>query len=328
MGFLDNSGDIILDAFLTDTGRLRLAKGDGSFKIDKFALGDDEIDYALYDKNHASGSAYYDLTILQTPVLEAFTNNMTSMKSRLITVNNNSLLYLPVIKLFVESGGSQLNPNGSFVVPVDEKSIDTGFGGFLGNGILNGYIPSNDGNFIELHQGLDTEEKPKEEAMAPSLVESQYIIQIDGRLGTIFPDASNSIASAAAAGTAGGTSVPSAATAAYTDDDGILNYYFSSGTTSRGYVNNLGAVVASSIRGPRGTKISFRIGASPDLRNSEFLFDQLGSSGTATIENSYDAGEDLDPAANAYKFIDSTVRISGINTGFSVDIPLRFVKVT
>ena len=33
MGFLDNSGDIILDAVLTDVGRRRLAKGDGSFGI-------------------------------------------------------------------------------------------------------------------------------------------------------------------------------------------------------------------------------------------------------------------------------------------------------
>jgi len=43
MAFLDNSGDIILDAVLTDTGRLRLAQGDGSFKISKFAIGDDEL---------------------------------------------------------------------------------------------------------------------------------------------------------------------------------------------------------------------------------------------------------------------------------------------
>ena len=76
MGFLDNSGDIILDAVLTDLGRKRLAEG--NFQITKFALGDDEIDYGLYDKNHPSGSAYYDLEILQTPVLEAFTNNMSS----------------------------------------------------------------------------------------------------------------------------------------------------------------------------------------------------------------------------------------------------------
>ena len=71
MAFLDNSGDIILDAVLTETGRRRMAQG--NFRIVKFGIGDDEIDYSLYDKNHASGSAYYDLEILQTPVFEAFT---------------------------------------------------------------------------------------------------------------------------------------------------------------------------------------------------------------------------------------------------------------
>ena len=67
MAFLDNSGDIILDAVLTDTGRFRLAKGDGSFKIAKFALGDDEVNYELYNRTHSSGSAYYDLEILRAP---------------------------------------------------------------------------------------------------------------------------------------------------------------------------------------------------------------------------------------------------------------------
>ena len=79
MAFLKNDGDIIMDAVLTDTGRMRLAKGDGSFKIVKFACGDDEIDYSLYDKNHASGSPYYDVEILSTPILEAFTNNTSTM---------------------------------------------------------------------------------------------------------------------------------------------------------------------------------------------------------------------------------------------------------
>ena len=35
MGFLDNSGDIILDAVLTDLGRKRLAEGNGRFNITK-----------------------------------------------------------------------------------------------------------------------------------------------------------------------------------------------------------------------------------------------------------------------------------------------------
>ena len=53
MAFLDNSGDIILDAVLTETGRRRMANG--NFSISKFALSDDEIDYALYQVNHPSG---------------------------------------------------------------------------------------------------------------------------------------------------------------------------------------------------------------------------------------------------------------------------------
>ena len=47
--FLDNSGDIILDAVLTDVGRQRLARADGSFRITSFSFGDDEINYSLYD---------------------------------------------------------------------------------------------------------------------------------------------------------------------------------------------------------------------------------------------------------------------------------------
>ena len=49
MGFLDNSGDIILDAVLTDAGRKRLAEGNGSFRIAKYAFADDEINYGNYD---------------------------------------------------------------------------------------------------------------------------------------------------------------------------------------------------------------------------------------------------------------------------------------
>lgn len=326
MGFLDNSGDIILDAVLTDTGRMRLAKGDGSFKVDKFALSDDEIDYGLYDKNNTSGSAYYDLSILQTPVLESFTNNMSSMKSRLLTINDNDLLYLPVIRLFTQSGiGSEQNANGFFVVPVDKTTVDTGFGGSLGAGILNGYRPADDPARIETNQGLNTTELAKEDPLSDQLVENQYIIQIDNRLGQIFPSADN-VTSVTSTNAASNIQL-SPATFAFLDDDGIANYYFVGGDQGRGYVNNLRSTEASSISGPRGTKLSFRIGASLELRNSSFLFEQLGTQGTATITNSSTSGNNLVPGTNAYKFIDSTIRVAGVNTGYSLDIPVRFVKL-
>ena len=64
MAFLDNSGDIILDAVLTDAGRQRMARGE--FKIVKFALGDEEINYELFNGTHPSGSAFSDLQIMQS----------------------------------------------------------------------------------------------------------------------------------------------------------------------------------------------------------------------------------------------------------------------
>jgi len=111
MAFLDNSGDILLDAVLTDTGRFRMARGD--FRISKFALADDEIDYSLYNKNHPSGSAYYDLEVLRTPLLEAFTNNTSTMKSKLISITRTNILHMPVLKL--QNGGSTRSERSDLV---------------------------------------------------------------------------------------------------------------------------------------------------------------------------------------------------------------------
>jgi hypothetical protein len=96
MAFLDNSGDIILDAALTDIGRKRMAAG--NFSITKFGLGDDEINYQLYNKNHPSGSAYYDLEILQTPVLQAATATNANINHGLLDMANLNILYMPAIK--------------------------------------------------------------------------------------------------------------------------------------------------------------------------------------------------------------------------------------
>ena len=109
MAFLDNSGDIILDAVLTDTGRL---------------LGDDEINYELYDKNHPSGSAYYDVEILQSPVLEAFTNNTSVLKSKLLSVSRTNLLYLPEIRNNATDGIAQNSSNNIVSIAVDQSTVD------------------------------------------------------------------------------------------------------------------------------------------------------------------------------------------------------------
>ena len=104
MSFLDNSGDIILDAVLTDTGRRQLARGDGSFRIVKFAFGDDEVNYELYATGAAGANR--DLDILQSPVFEAFTNNTSILKSKLLSISRTNLLYLPEVKHNTTAGNA------------------------------------------------------------------------------------------------------------------------------------------------------------------------------------------------------------------------------
>jgi hypothetical protein len=315
MGFLDNSGDIILDAVLTDLGRKRLAEGNGRFKITKFALGDDEIDYGLYDKNHPSGSSYYDLNILQTPVLESFTNNMSSMKSRLLSYSRSDLLYLPVILTNTDLQPF-LSGLSSYVVLVDETTVDAltpTNGSSLDDGLLNGYRPDQGARYVAADQGLDTTEVSNQQTLADidsTLVETQYFVQIDNRLGQL--QSRGSLAEGQNA-----RIQPSSI-----DDDNIATYIFSTNDNT-GIISSPGAGAASSINGPLGTRVQFKIAASLDLRTSTFLFNQLGSAGTSNITS----GTNTLLAAN-YRFIYSTVRISGVSTGYTLDVPVRFVKKT
>jgi len=306
MAFLDNSGDIILDAVLTDTGRMRLARGDGSFKIVKFALGDDEINYELYNKDDTRGSAYYDLEVMQTPVLEAFTDNAASMKSKLISIPRNNLLYLPLIKLNTTYDSSTAkHSTGYFLIAVDTDSetelFDDGAGSTI-NGVLMGETPTRSGNRIRLDQGLDTTEISPARSLDPLLVETQYMVEIDNRLGSIVEKVDGVKASVS-----------------FIDDDSLATYYLSRGTDSEYVADIQDTAVGTadgSIKGPRGTKLVFKVQASLELNTSDHLFDTIGGTESLTGVT----------GANSYKIINSNIRVTGVNTGYRIDIPVKFVK--
>lgn len=96
MGFLDHSaGNIILDAVLTDEGRKALAAG--NFSVTKFALGDDEVNYGIIKKyGTALGKEKIEKN---TPIFEAFTNQSSGQKYKLISISNPNLIYLPKLSL-------------------------------------------------------------------------------------------------------------------------------------------------------------------------------------------------------------------------------------
>jgi hypothetical protein len=364
MAFLDNSGDIILDAVLTDTGRLRLAQGDGSFKISKFALGDDEINYSLYNKNHASGSAFYDLEVLQTPVLEAFTNNTSNLKTKLVSISRTNVLYMPVLKLNENSkvtGGGSLQQGDSrtwsragnatyfndvskakFYVAVDKKTQDALLTGRDASneespttltGLIEGFTGgANEKSLVRIDQGLDTNEISPNLGLDTDLLETAFIVEMDYRLGRIKPPNSNNVAPVN-----------------FIDDDNIATYYLTS-QGADGYINPKGSPAAASknndgvtkakgdltewspqvFDGPRGNTFQFRVQASQELNSSTYLFTQLGSSETISTTAGNILGLEVDDklvSAGTIYYIDSTVRVVGANTGYRLDVPIRYVKI-
>jgi len=88
MGYLNNTTRV-LDAILTKKGREILSSGGsggiGSFEVTKFALGDDEIDYGLWDTTHTQGSTYYGAVLDNLPALEPFNDPSEIMKYKLVT---------------------------------------------------------------------------------------------------------------------------------------------------------------------------------------------------------------------------------------------------
>jgi len=299
MAFLDNSGDIILDAVLTDTGRMRLAKGDGSFKITKFALGDDEINYGLYDYNNPSGSAYYDLQIMQTPTLEAFTNNTSQLHSKIVSIPRTNLLYLPILKINQAENVNQLVPSvGVFYVGADDTTMDK-----LGDitGLINGSDPSEAGSWVRIDQGLDTTEVSPNRKLDADLVETQYLIEMDARFGQLI-----------------NTTGLTLATVSYIDDDQVASYYLSLGTDASFVEDNTSIKsigdggVSQTIAGPRGTILSFKAQSSLDLVSSTYYFTLLGSETTI--------------GSHIYYMIDTNIRVTGVTTGYRLDLPVRYLK--
>ena len=98
MGYLNNTS-VTIDAILTNKGRELLSKGDGAFNITQFALADDEVDYTLWNPDHPLGSDYYGVIIDNMPVTEAIPEQTQAMRYRLLTLDNNNTIRIPIVQL-------------------------------------------------------------------------------------------------------------------------------------------------------------------------------------------------------------------------------------
>lgn len=146
MAYLDNT-EITVDAILTKKGREKLAAGQG-LNITKFALGDDEIDYTLYEPAHPKGSAYYDSAIRAIPITEASPDETQVLRYKLVTLPKGTTK-IPKVEFGVPSisttqNGGQVNlspttsPSGNTQAGYTVILANKNAGSIVGSGTASG----------------------------------------------------------------------------------------------------------------------------------------------------------------------------------------------
>ena len=148
MGYLNNS-TVSIDAILTTKGRELLAKGStNGLDIKYFALGDDEVNYDLWNPSHPLGSDYYGIIIENMPVLEASPIPEQNLRSKLITlpkgttslktitVNQSSIGTSTAPLLYLSNGDKQTNTPNNFPINLGLSSEGSGNNNTLGYSVI------------------------------------------------------------------------------------------------------------------------------------------------------------------------------------------------
>ena len=148
MGYLDND-TIVVDAILTKIGRKRIS--DGSFRVSKFSLSDEEIDYTLYDVTHPNGTDAYGTAIENMNLLEAVSNR-TGFNSHLVnqTTSGAKLKLAELNYTNLENGDNVLLKPSTEGAPVENYSFiveNTGIAAFVnpsgaGTGVYSSTVAS------------------------------------------------------------------------------------------------------------------------------------------------------------------------------------------
>ena len=120
---------------------------------------------------------------------------------------------------------------------------------------------------IRVDQGLDTNGEIAPESGLPSdLRETQFMIEMDNRLGRLY------------------STKGAPAAVSFIDDDNMATYYISSTDTAfvQAIIDNTSQATNRTeiINGPRGNKLEFKIRSSIDTKSSTYLFDTIGASGS------------------------------------------------
>lgn len=125
MAYIDNTTATV-QAILTNKGRQLLAQN-GTLNITSFALADDEINYNLYQIN-PQNSAYNDIALRNTPVLEPLSDETQALKHKLVTLPAG-VTSVPVVSVSQTSIVTDKNYSSQIlIIPSTNPVYDTTLG--------------------------------------------------------------------------------------------------------------------------------------------------------------------------------------------------------
>jgi hypothetical protein len=302
----------------------------GSFRITKYAFGDDEINYGEFVL--ATGSAYQDLTILQTPIPEATTARSANIQSGLLALSRADLLYIPQLVANEKNGNAAFVTSSVYFFATNTNTY---------NKLVTAHsaskyaLQSNQitAAKIMIESGLDgaandvilgTNSNRSQYIVNNNLLDKQFMVSCDNRfLGGVFgPNAESQFKNLQPNGQAvvkfDLITVPVAGAAPSLDN---YNTFYVNGVPNRvEYVTNGTATQVSAINGPRGTATALNFVAAEGLDASaegarSAKFDLYG-----TINSNLFGGGDL------YDYIDTIVYVNGRSSTAQLQLPIRVIR--
>ena len=309
-------------------------------RITHYALGDDEINYSQYDKSHPSGSAYYDLEILQTPVFEAFTDVNANINYGLLSFSRNDILYMPEFasnakgNVFAETKGAIY-----YLAVNEDTATQLVTDGLTANQVIKSNTISTE-YYITYEVGLNTTDLTKDASDKAAYLSSL------GMADTGFTISANnlfftSVISLKSTGTPYANNLSDNSISTQPAGSDYISY--AGGSTSRNLTNYSDYVVGasacnifkptgtaspastwSSIAGPSAALCSFSFSLPSSMRNvpggsRDRNYDDYGN--TATAGEIFSSAE-----STSYNYIDTMVYITGNNSGASISVPVRIIR--
>ena len=244
------------------------------------------------------------------------TNSYLSKKNYLFSLSGrDDNLYLPILKLNTNASSDRApgkafatgDNSETYVVACTDTVVDTKYSGALPTGFIDGRSARKAGlnnQLIRIEQGIDSEDfnADSDFMLENDLTELIFHIYLDGRFGKLVTSEQQD-----------------AEMVTRVSSENNIDHYVVTIRAEEFFhqiEESSTEKSASILKGPRNDKqLVLGVRATRSLTNSSFLFDKFGRTMTNFFTDSTSA-----------KVIDTTMRVMGNDFGYSVEIPLRFVK--